>query len=142
MRSLKTSGGLTRGRGIDESQRTIWSLSMPACVSTNHTMQELSGVMQKTGEQNKDMSNARQSRDWKDTSTVVQFLKARNAFECNGNLCNIASGVHAHESVNVDSSKSLEVKFSEKMEGATPAHFSFKRSDQAITLASKNSCQN
>ena len=30
MRSLKTSGGLTRGRGMSETQRLIWLLSMPA----------------------------------------------------------------------------------------------------------------
>ena len=31
MRSLETSGGLTRGRGFTEQQRLIWLLSMPAC---------------------------------------------------------------------------------------------------------------
>lgn len=30
MRSLKTSGGLTRGRGMTEQQRLIWLLSTPA----------------------------------------------------------------------------------------------------------------
>ena len=44
MRSLKTSGGLTRGRGMTEQQRTIWTLAMPKCAEINHTMQELSGV--------------------------------------------------------------------------------------------------
>ena len=33
MRSLKISGALTIDKGIDESQRTIWSLLMPPCVS-------------------------------------------------------------------------------------------------------------
>ena len=31
MRSLATSGSLTRGRGFTEQQRLIWLLSMPAC---------------------------------------------------------------------------------------------------------------
>jgi len=30
-RTLKTSEGLTRGRGITEQQRFFWLLSMPAC---------------------------------------------------------------------------------------------------------------
>ena len=68
-------------------------------------MQELSGVIQKTGEQNKDVSKARQSCDLQDTTAVVQFL-----FEYDGILHDIASGVHAHEPVNVDSSKALLVK--------------------------------
>lgn len=41
MRSLKTNGGLTRGRGMTEQQRLIWSLSMPVCGEMNKTMQEL-----------------------------------------------------------------------------------------------------
>ena len=31
MRSMKTSGGLARGRGMTEQQRLIWLLSMPVC---------------------------------------------------------------------------------------------------------------
>lgn len=41
MRSLKTSGELTRGRGMTEQQRLIWLLSMPACAETNRSTQEL-----------------------------------------------------------------------------------------------------
>ena len=39
MRSIKSSGGLTRGRGIGEAQRAQWILSMPACVDYNSDMQ-------------------------------------------------------------------------------------------------------
>ena len=46
----------------------------------------------------------------KDTSAVVKFLKARNLFEYDDILCNIASGVHAPESINDDSLKALGVK--------------------------------
>ena len=107
MMSLKISSALTIGKGIDESQRIIWSLSMPACVSKN---QELSRVIKKTEEQNKDMPKPRQSCDLIDTTAVVQFLKARNLSEYDGILHNIACGVHAYESVNVDSSRALGVK--------------------------------
>ena len=39
MRSLKTSGGLTRGRGMTELQQIIWILSTPACAKVNLSMQ-------------------------------------------------------------------------------------------------------
>ena len=83
---------------------------MPACVSKNHPMQELSRVTQRTGEQNKEGSKARQSCDLIDTTAVIQFLKARNLYQYDGILRNIACGVHAYESVNVDSSRALGVK--------------------------------
>ena len=63
MRSLKTSGGLTRGRGLTERQRLLWLLSMPACAEINQAMQELTGVNYNTGEQNQEMTKARKSRD-------------------------------------------------------------------------------
>ena len=51
MRSLKTSGGLTRGRGLTSSLAVIY-----ACFAeTNNIMQELTGVKFNNGEQNKDM---------------------------------------------------------------------------------------
>ena len=50
MRSLKTSGGLTRGHGMSEQQKAIWTLSMPACASVNSSIQELTGVQRATGE--------------------------------------------------------------------------------------------
>ena len=40
MRSVKTTGGLTRGRGMGETQRTSWLLSMPACAEMNAAMQD------------------------------------------------------------------------------------------------------
>jgi len=44
MRSMKTNGGLTRGRGMTEQQRLVWLLSMPACAEVNRMMQEFTGV--------------------------------------------------------------------------------------------------
>ena len=39
MRSLKTSGGLTRGRGMTEQQRLTWLMATPACTEVNRVMQ-------------------------------------------------------------------------------------------------------
>lgn len=44
MRSVKVAGGLTRDRGIGESQRALWLLSEPSCAEVNQAMQEVSGV--------------------------------------------------------------------------------------------------
>ena len=67
MTSMKTSGGLTRGREMTEQQRLIWLLSMPVCAEINRAMLDLTGVSYSTGEQNKDISESRKNRDMKDT---------------------------------------------------------------------------
>ena len=53
---LKTTGGLTRGRGMTEQQRLTWVMAMPACAEINKIMQDVTGKNYNSGEQNKDMS--------------------------------------------------------------------------------------
>ena len=38
MRSLRRTGGLTRGRGVSETQRLLWVLSMPACAPCSNSL--------------------------------------------------------------------------------------------------------
>ena len=40
MRSLKTSGGLTHGSGMNEEQRSLWTMSMPITAAYNMAMQD------------------------------------------------------------------------------------------------------
>ena len=44
MRSIKSTGGLTRGRGMNELQRLVWVKSMPFCCDVNRSMQDFTGV--------------------------------------------------------------------------------------------------
>ncbi len=137
MRSMKISGGLTRGRGMTEQQRVIWSLAMPACAEVNRAMQELTCVSFNLGEQNKDITKSRQACDWKDVQTQLAYLQERSPFTCDPSLRSIATGVHAHSNVNVDTAKIFGNAILASMEGKTAADFTFKKSGQVITLLSK-----
>ena len=90
---------------------------MPACTEVNQAMQEFTGVNYNTGEQDKDMSKARQARDWKDILAVLQHLQERNPFSRDPSMRNIASGVHAHPTVNVDTAHSVGAAILKSMEG-------------------------
>ncbi len=41
MRSLKSTGGLTRGSGMTEDMRNLWTLSVPVTSEYNSAMQDL-----------------------------------------------------------------------------------------------------
>ena len=107
MRTLKTTGGLTRERGMTEQQRLTWLMAMPACAEVNKIMQDVTGINYNTGEQNKDMSVTRQDRGWKDTNTVLRYLSDRNPSTSDIGLQNISTGVHAHSSIDVDQVKTV-----------------------------------
>jgi len=74
MRSLKTTGGLTRGRGMTELQRHIWYLSRPVCAEIMNAMQQQTNVALETSEQHKDLSVARKVRDASDVDKLITFL--------------------------------------------------------------------
>ncbi|VDI57080.1 Hypothetical predicted protein [Mytilus galloprovincialis] len=56
MRSIKTTGGLTRGRGMSESQRALWILSMPDCAEINNAMMSFTGTKFYSSDQHKEES--------------------------------------------------------------------------------------
>ena len=44
MGSIKSVGGLTRGRGFEESTSLVWLLSRTACAEVHKSMQEVTGL--------------------------------------------------------------------------------------------------
>ena len=77
--------------------------------------------------------------DWKDTNLVKGFFEERNSFLHGPVLCNVADGVHAHATVNVDDAKVIGDNILSKMVETNADEFTFKRKDQAVTLASRSS---
>ena len=138
MRSMKTSGGLTRGRGMTEQQRLIWLLSMPVCAEINRAMLDLIGVSYSTSAQNKDILGSRKNRVMKDTKTLLNALAEQNPFTAQKGLRNIMNGVHANDTVNVDDAKDIGQGILASMTGTFVTEFAFKRSNQAVTLVTKS----
>lgn len=138
MRSVKSSGGLTRGRGLSENQRSQWLLSMPACAEVTNAINEFTGVAYTTSEQHKEAENSRMERDKKDIVSMLRFLKDRDPFGELPSLRNIETGVTADSKVNLDSAIEVGEKIIESMSGQSISTYSFKRSQQVVTLNSKN----
>ena len=141
MRSLKTSGGLTRGRGLTETQRLIWILSTPSCAEINSAMQNFTGVTFTTSEQHKETSHARMTKDHSDIQELLQYPVQRNPFSTDGpkSLRNIATGVTAHPTVNCDNAKHVGQQILQSMVGKKVVDYTFKKKNQAVTMDTKSS---
>ena len=105
MRSMKTSGGLTRGRGTTQTQRLVCMMTHPVCAEVNNAMQQLTGVQYNTSEQHNDLTTARQVKYMTDSCELLEFLESRNSFSDNCSLRSIATGINAGISGNVDTAK-------------------------------------
>ncbi len=138
MRSVKATGGLTRGRGMTERQRSIWYYPMPACAQVNATMQQLTGVTYETSEQHKEATHARIERDCKDSMSILYFLQERNPFETNAEaLQSIASGIASDRQVNVHEAETIGQHIVADMSGKPVGEYSFKRKCQAVQMSTK-----
>ena len=124
---------------MTEQQRLIWLLSMPACAEVNQTMQELSGLSYNSSEQNKEVTQARLERDWKDTTTLLNCLQERNPFSTSDStLRTIYTGLHAQDCVNADEAQVIGNGILNRMEGETVAEYIFKKNHQVTTLDTKS----
>ena len=133
MRSVKTTGGMTRGKGMTECQRVQWLLSMPSCAAMNVAMQTFCGTDFHTSSQHKEMGKSRMERDYKDSQTFLSFLTERNPFCEDSLLRNIETGVTADASVNAYKAKEIGNNVIQAMPGNNVFDYSFKKSSQVVT---------
>ena len=136
MRSLKTTGGPTRGHGMSEDHRTTWLLSMPACAGINSAMQDFTGQVNKSSDQHGDMSASRLRQDEVDIRSMTCYLETQNPFQPCASLKNVVTGFVADPSVNVQKAAEVGQNILKDMVGKTIRNHSFKRSLQAVTMAS------
>ena len=141
MRSLKTTGGPTRGRGMTELQRTVWLLSTPACAEVSRAVQEVTNITYDTSEQHKATSQARLQRDLKDSLKILEYLLARNPFDNRMELMSIDTGEIAVATVNVDQAKKIGHDILESMSGNPTKDYTFKKKDTAITMKARSTVQ-
>jgi len=136
MGSIKSVGGLSRGRGFDESTSLVWLLSMPCSGEVFKAMEGVTGLTKINNEEvHKDLTNSRLQRDAKDTQSVMDFLVERKPFAKEPQLQSLSSGIIGDESVNVDAARPAGTCILESMEGISVQDFKFSRKKQVTTLA-------
>ena len=133
MRSVKTTGGLTRGRGMSESQRITWLLSTPIiCAEVNMALQDYTSVQYGTSDQHKEQRAARQARDTDDTHKLIGYMSSKDPFRNDPTLQNIDTGITAGDSVNADQAVSVGRKI---LDGLVD------KNDQVVTFDTRSSLE-
>jgi len=139
MRSVKTTGGLTRGRGMSESQRITWLLSTPLCAEVNLALQDYTSVQYGTSDQHKEQRAARQARDTDDTHKLIGYLSSKDPFGNDPTLQSIDTGITAGDSVNADQAASVGRKILDGMVDKKVLDHTFKKNNQVVTFDTRSS---
>ena len=83
MKSIKSSGGLTRGRGFSESTRNQWIVTAHHIAGLHDALSQLTKTQLSLSDQHVDMSDARAARDLLDVKKLSVWLKDHNQFDEN-----------------------------------------------------------
>ena len=143
MRSIKSRGGLTRGRGMTESVRLCWVYSMHKCAAIHHSMTELTKCYHKTSDQHVELGGSRCLRDFNDVQKMVNWLDAHEPFDFNEvNLRCLSSGLTsiAGDGINCDNVEEVGAGIQKSMDCLNVLDVSMKRSNQVKTLVNLEKC--
>jgi len=118
MRSLKSRGGLTRGRGVEESVRTVWVHTMHQSAAIHLAMTSKTGLQTPCVE-HADVGTARTRRDAHDLEKIIDWLRLHNPFvSSDGMLRCLSSGVTACDAdgVNCDLAETIGASIHSKLD--------------------------
>ena len=139
MRSIKSRGGLTRGRGMEENVRQLWVSSMSYCAAVHDAMTSLTGVKVQSSDQHQEMGFSRIKTDFKDSLKFFCWLEKRNPFVLeDAHLHSLSSGVIAvngQDNVNCDEAEVVGEMIQRSLDGKSFTNASIKRKDEVKSLA-------
>ena len=96
MRSIKSRGGLTQGRGFTDTVRLMWVHCAHMCGEVQNAMTTLTDHQHQTNEQHIELGTSRLKRDNADLMKVQKWFQKHNPFDqTEPNLKSIYTGVVA-----------------------------------------------
>ena len=138
MRTAKSRGGLTHGRGMTESVCVIWVRSLHRCATIYAALSTLTNVESGTPcMRHVELGQTRSKCDFSDLQKMIVWFQVHSPFDINdGMLFSLSSGITAakHE-VNCDQEKYVRQQIMEKVDNITFSDVVVKKSDQVTTLS-------
>ena len=140
MRPVKSRGGLTRGRGMNESVRHTWVLTLNYSASMHDVMTNLTGIVTKSSEHYTDLRASRRKQDEEHGLKFTASLQERNPFGFEDeNLYSLSTGIifmTSKDSVNCEYAEELGLKIQKELDNVLLSAATIKRKNQIKTLAS------
>ena len=141
MKAVKGRGGLTHGRGMTDSVRSLWVHSMHKCASVHSAITVLAGCDlpdDSTKSCHVELGHSRKTRDFNDLRKVLEWFADHNPFDVSDSrLRSIATGVVAADEDKVTCDRAEEVGHSimEQMDNKSFAEVVMRRASQVRTLS-------
>lgn len=138
MRSIKTTGGLTHGRGFTNSSLARWIAGMSVCMPVSTAMEDFLGCKSVSSEQHIELSRSRQQRDETDLRKILDWLEEYNPFKCK-EFTSLFSGRIAKPDINCDLADEIGRKLLIKNVGKLFTDIKCKRTDRIKNFSQMSS---
>ena len=138
MRSVKSHGGLSRGRGMNENARTIWIHSMHRLAGVHGVMSALTGQIHQTSDQYVEKRETRIERDQRDKTTLQNWFEDHSSFADTKELVSIANGIAAsiESGVNCDNAEEIGANIQQSLDDVNYQMSKIKHSEKVKTMSS------
>ena len=137
MRAIKSRGGLTRGRGFDESTRHQWVHTAHYCAVIHQSMSSVTKILLKGSEQHEEFGKSRICRDSTDLATIQDWFVKNNPFdESITDFKSLSTGICDNGSVNCDDTEQIGKKIQEDLNGVCFHEVKIKRSSKVKNFES------
>ena len=140
MRSIKSQGGLTRGKGMKANVRHLWVSSLHYTAGVHEAMTSLTGIKNVSSEQHKEMSTGRKKVDFSDATKFYQWFEIRNPFTCkSSDLYSLSNGtvsISGKDKVNCENAEIIGENIQKGLDGIAFTNAKIRRKDQVQPLAS------
>ena len=140
MRSIKSRGVLTRGRGFKENVRHLWVNSINYTAALHEAVTALSDIRFGTSEQHLEMGATRPSRYYDDCNTFLSCFESRNPFNMDTNdLHSLSTGVvsvKGIDNVNCEDAEAIGARIHKMLDNVNLAEAKIKKKDQLSSLDS------
>lgn len=139
MRSLKSSGGLTHGRGITENTLMRWVTCAPINVEVSQAFQIFTNVSPYTSEQHIEERLSRQERDAKDKAKFIKWIEQHNPFDqSREELISLSSGLVADSDIDCFQAQEKGHAAMSELVGKDFGSVTVKRKNKVTNFASMN----
>ncbi|CAK1580968.1 unnamed protein product [Parnassius mnemosyne] len=139
MRSMKSSGGLTRGRGITDSVLAKWVCGSPGCTAICTSLEEFAEVVFASGEQHVDFRQSRQQRDSRDRAKIREWFSEHPPFPKLNSLISLSTGVLGNSKVNCHQALDIGTKTMQNFIGRRFSDMKQSKKNVVLSLASMSS---
>jgi hypothetical protein len=143
MRAGKSTGGLTRGRGMHEAVRTTWLSTLTDCASIHAALSHVTGTDHSERE-HEEVGVSRMKRDYDDWMHVRSYLSLHSPFRFadTDRLVNLASGMcsQSGDGINCDTAEKVGLKILSEWDDKLYGTVKVCKADKVKTMAELSSC--